>query len=251
MRSRFHLAAWLLGLAMAIPGQAQAALIIQNTSFSFSGIPGSDVIGFQEFNPALGTLNGVDVSFVGSFNFGVLLGPNQSVVPEIDLDAVRFGARGFAFAQDGARFLFAPTTNFDPTAPAFASFATAFSLDFSLDAFTDLSGLVVPQLNASNASIVPPLLEGVQRADFVQGIAPIGINELLLFAPSGFTPTGPIAGGGLVTLVYDYTPAPVAAVPLPPTVALLAIGLAALGGVRRGDARSRECRKFLRSRSTV
>jgi len=233
MRSRFHLAAWLLGLAMAIPGQAQAALIIQNESFSFSGIPGSDFIGFQEFNPALGTLDRVHVSFVGSFNFGVLLQPNQTIAPEIDLDAVRLGPRGFVFAQDGARFLFAPTTNFNPSAPAFVSFATTFSLGFSLNAFTDLSGLIVPQLNASNASIIPLLLVDAQRADFVQGIAPIGINEMLLFAPNGFTPTGPIAGGGLVTLTYDYTPTPVATVPLPPSVMLLAVGLAALGGVRR------------------
>lgn len=69
-RGRAILAALAL-LLVAEP--APADLILQAESFGLTGLIGSDVLGFEAFDPALGTLDRVSVTVIGTFTFPILL----------------------------------------------------------------------------------------------------------------------------------------------------------------------------------
>lgn len=222
-------AAALFGIAPA----ANADVIIQSKSFTLSGgVPASDVLGFTEFDPDLGTLDSVTVEIAGGFGFQVRLDPGEIVVPIVGFDISRLTGQGFEFAGNGATFLFPSQTN-SGTSSVTQNYFTSYSIDMTFDAVTDLFGGDVPSITSSIAAASPPTSANAQRADFIAGIASIGIQEQLLFLPQGFTPTSGISGNGSFILTYNYTPAPVVSVTEPPSLALFALGLAGLGLLRR------------------
>lgn len=216
-------------LTLAVPGGAQALQIVQTDPFAISG--GVATVGFQEFDPALGTLDSIGVSITGTLSFTAILGPSQAVTPIFNWDAFGAGGRGFGFAGSGAVLLFPPLVNPSPTAPLLTTGASNFSLSFTLTATTDVSGVIVPSVSAAPASIVPPVTVEAQRSDFIAGLVQVGITESFVFAPVSFAPTD-ISGGGVVTFTYDYTPAAIA-VPAAPAGAALLAGLAIAGLLRR------------------
>jgi hypothetical protein len=213
--------------------------IFQAQGFSVGTLPGVDLVAFQPFDPALGTLDRVSVRFDAVLVSSLLVLPGQTLVPTIEWRVDALGL-GFSFEPLSATFIFAPVSNpiLDPTAPPpplVHTVATPFDLSFSFTETSDLAGLVIPSGSAGGAAaFVPPLVSG-RRADFVERFPGDFVLEQLLF-------TSPLAGqtvsfeaGGLIQLEYVYTPA-VAGVPEPGLSLAVAAGLLGLAaGARRSS----------------
>ena len=216
---------------LALP--ARADVIIQADSLDFSA-GGVAVPTFQEFDPALGTLDTVSVQIDSTLQFQVQLGPLESVAPIVDLDAFGAGGKGFGLSSTGARFFFPAHTNGSDTSAEVANFFTGFSLGFTLTALTDLTGVIVPSTSATVASLVPPATVEAQREDFIEGIVAIGIAETLALSPVNFSPLAGFTAGGSMVLTYNYTPfgATVDAAE-PASLALFVAGLGLMGRLVR------------------
>lgn len=200
-------------VALAMPSSAATITIVH----PFSSIV--SLAGFPEFDPALGTVDEIGVEIGGTLLVSTLLTPLQSIQPIIDFDASGAGGRGFAFAGSGARFILPGATN-ATTFPELRSFATTFTLAFTIDALSDLTGVVIASTSSTSGALIPPVSVEARRSDFIAGLAPIGVNETLIFSPIGFTPTT-LDVNGAITLTYTYTPAP-SAVPAAGAAALIA-----------------------------
>lgn len=219
--SRAVAASFLALAAIAVATPSSAATITFNQPFSGSGAVAAALVGFPEFQPALGTVDEIGIEIVGTLALTTLLAPQQSIVPQIGFDAFGAGGRGFGFAGDGARFLLPGATN--PSAiPELRTLVTTFTLAFKLDALSDLTGVVVPSTSSTLGTLIPPVSVEARRSDFIQGLVSIGVNETLVFTPIGFVATT-LDIGGAITVTYTYTPAGGPnAVPAPGAVALLA-----------------------------
>jgi len=209
---------------------ARADLIVQSESFALSGVIGMDVLGFEAFHPALGTLDRVSVSVVGTFTFPIVLLPGQGGLATVDWRAAGRGRLGFAFSPLDASFRFAVVN--PSLEPLPAVLVSAFDLSFSLTEVTDLTGFVPLSFGATGAIMTPPIVEA-QRDDFALRFPGDSVMEqFLFFPPPGVQPAAGFSGGGNVLLQYEYTPA--VAVPEPSTMLLLtAFGIAlAVRGAR-------------------
>ena len=226
-------------VALSVATNARAAEIFRSEAFSIAGSPGFASVGFQGFDPTLGTLDRVLVSISGTLQFGVTLQPGGVVKPIVDFAANGLGGSGFDFAGTGARFLFAPLVNANTgpgAAPLQAVLSENFSLDFTLNALSDLTGFAFANVNGSPAPLQPPTSVNGQRADF---IGDFGVLEDLLFSPVDFVPDSGFEGGGTISVTFDFTPAAGTAAPEPPTLALLAPLVLIFIGARRRAASKR------------
>jgi PEP-CTERM motif-containing protein len=191
----------------------------------------------QPFDPALGTLNSVNVTLQGQINATVVQLPcgEQStfLCPfELVVDQDFFGLSPafFSFGTD-AQFVFEGT---DPT------LIQNYIYTFTFDAFTDtiFNGFTFPNFSSSvggNATqIIPPADINGRRANFLPTI--VGFNEVddvLTVGVSGADVTSYSDAGALI-VQYNYTP-----VPEPSSLFLLASGLSALILRRRIERLSR------------
>jgi MYXO-CTERM domain-containing protein len=228
----------------ALPlGSAHATMIVQSASFSTVG--GSTFIQFPGFDPALGTLQSVDVQFSGFLSFEVLVLPGETVAPVVQFDAFGAGSTGFDFSGSGALFMFdavsnPPPAELDPGTPFLMRYATFFTLNFTVNHWTDFTGVVVPDAHASGVGVLPPALVDAHRSDFIPPFVPVGILDPLIFAPWNFTPLGGVNAAGVVLLTYDYVDLhanPVTNVSAPPSLGMFVLALLALWRRRRTVAR--------------
>jgi hypothetical protein len=194
-----------------------------------------DIIGVPFFNPALGTLNRVDVDIRGTLAVDILTFPNGAIVggvlipiasPFVGQVTQDFDGLGNTF------FDFSPAASFDFTGIASGLGETVhveipFVYDFAFTAVTDLAGFAVNSAASGHGEVA-----GGTRAGFLP--APFGIHEIDLLqtavASAGVTPLITSADGAIF-ITYDYTaaapvPDPNSAVPEPASLLLLATGLA-------------------------
>jgi hypothetical protein len=225
---RRAVAALLTLAAASVATGAGATEIIKSDTAAISG--GLASLGFARFNPALGTLDKIIVSITGSLQFTVTIPPGGVVTPTVDIGATGLGGSGFGFAGTGAQMLFSPESNpiVDPLAPVprVASLNDTFSIDFTVDAASDLVGFALPDALGSPAPLIPPTSVDTSRSAFEKAI---GVLETLTFIPDGFTPDAGIGGTVSILATYDFTPTEQTAIPEPTGLALLAAGLALLG----------------------
>lgn len=214
-------------IMLGYASQADAALIIQNESFTTAG--GTAVVGFQEFDPTLGTLNSVGVEFSGIVRWQVTTPGFSTTLSGAVFDAEGAGGRGFDIGGFGGVFGPASVSTGDPD-PLTVTWSFLLDLDFTFNNLTDLVGFAIPNSSLTPPTFTPPsTVEGL-RSDFIEGIVPVGITETLTFLPtfSAFN----VSAEGSVILTYNYTP-PVSSVPAPPALGIFLAGLVGLGVCRR------------------
>lgn len=226
-------------LAGGLPAAASAAQLQLFAVDSFSG--GSTQMSFASFDPALGTLDRVDVSISGTL---VVQGPTLiSVIPtpggpvplpvpltaiaNQDFFRIGIGSRGFEFATAAQFILTGIASGLGET----TSLTRPFSYDFAFTDITDLIGFVFP---AFSGATIPPVSIIGRRNDFLDLAQPLPdlpidiVTQTQLGSAIGFLSATAEAIGS-VRITYIYTPAPVVvAVAEPATLALLGAGLFAL-----------------------
>lgn len=213
--------------------------------YSFSGST-TDTMVVQPFNPALGTLDSVDVgisgvlSVSGTTGLNLLPGPGGQQIPipynfQVTVTQNFFGLGGKYFEfNDDAMFVFNGTST--GLGEGFG-FAPSYGYTFTFNAVTDLIGFVIPTTSTTAGTLQPPL-SGVSgpRADFLQTIIPLDqISFAQIASGQNFSPTalplviGSASTSGFLEVTYNYT----AAVPEPSTWTLIVLGAAAAVASRR------------------
>jgi PEP-CTERM motif-containing protein len=236
---RHTVAVFLLVLCAALR-TADAQVILTGNNFSASNF---DAIGVSPFDPALGTLNSVNVTINGRLTVTGNTSPwfvqsGFALVPQphayfVSVTQDFFGLIGKYFEFDG-NALFAFQGLATGQGEAFA-FVTDFTYGFTFTAATDLAGGISPSFSNTSGTLTPPTGVSGLRADFHKTIAPIDEIDIvqtwsgLTIAPTPLT-IGSVLTQGALLLQYNYTPT---AIPEPQTYAMLMAGVALLGFVAR------------------
>jgi len=227
---------WIAALALVAAASTatpvRSAELFRADSFSVSGVPGLADVGFEGFDPALGTLDRVVVNITGTLQFGIFIPAGGAITPIVDFDAFGLGS-GFEFAGTGARFLFAPQVN-GSGEPLSRDLTEVFSLDFTFNSLSDLTGFAAAHPSGSPAPLLPPTSVNGQRADFISAF---GVLEDFLFTPAGFSPDFPFSGGGSIFVTFDFSPTPPATVISEPASSLPVFGLALVAVILRRQQR--------------
>ena len=232
MKANRHLIAGLLVLLLASTSRADS--ILTADSFSGSGAVVFDAMGFNPFNPALGTLDSVYVRITGNLS---VQGTTVGVMPyAVEHQFLGLFGRFFEF-DSPARFTGTAIGAFTSQGqPIPTPFLHNFNFDygFTFNAATDLVGFV--PVNSPGAGIIPPISITALRSDFLPWIGEV--YELDMQANLFSGPVTTLSTGGAVIIEYRYTPAPPidpAPVPLPASAA----GGAALAGLLASSRRRR------------
>lgn len=235
----------LAALMVCASTSAPAAILIDTAPVNFSAFGPSLSGQLDLFNPALGTLNRVDLSIIGGLT---VTSATPVCVPDpfipcaplpyrfqLQLDIAGLG--GGYFAMDDATMIF--TGVVPPVTPA-VSDTRAFSLGLRFDAATDLIGFDVP---SPFTGFDIPALAFAQRSDFLD--TPFPLDQLVFsWTPTDLLNATPfqLTGAAVITVQYDYTPAtPPVPVNEPPTALMwLAVLLAWPVARRRKAGRSQQ-----------
>lgn len=195
--------------------------------------------GLTPFDPALGTLDSINVSISGVLS--VLVTTQQNLV----FNGTTFVPLPYTYGvtaeqrfigEGGKYFRFDSPATFQLTGVATGAgepgvLATTYSYSMTFNAVTDLIGLVIPSTSSTVGALIPPISGVVgPRSDFILGPPPVDAMDIVQSAV-GTPLTGPpptitgITSGGSLFMTYNYTPAAVADVPEPATLLLVAGGL--------------------------
>lgn len=236
-------------LIALLPLAASAEVAFVNRDFSVANF-GS--IGLTPFDPALGTLDSVNVSIDGSLVVQGFSGPNLvpvgggalvpapysfQVLATQDFFGVP-GGRYFTFGSDAQYFLSGVASG----AGESFQMVMGFSYDFTFNATTDnvLGGFTIPSLAPQGVSAFnPPTTVIGTRAGFVEPEFSIVEQVDLVMSGTALDARVNVFGlqaQGAILMQYNYTPH-AAPIPEPQTYALLFAGLAVLGFSRRRGRR--------------
>jgi len=237
---------------LAIVGILVAALLVNArpahaaSITNFYGFSGSitDAIAVDPFDPALGTLNSINISITGALTVVGTTGLNMVVVPpgvqapqaygfQVTVTQLFFGLANKYFEfEDPATFLF--TGNATGVGEGFA-FTTNYGYGFTFNTASDFVGFVIPTTSTTFGTLTPPLggVSGL-RSNFLDTIVPI--DEIDFFQSwSSLNQSGTalptvistVNNTGLLQITYNYTP-----VPEPASWMLVVVGAAVLAARR-------------------
>lgn len=228
--------------ALCAAPAAHAATLQQIVIDSFSGI--ADTVSFASFDPALGTLEKVQVQINGSLalqgpsQLNLVSGPGGPAPLPIGVIAsatqnfspIGIGGRGFEFSTP-ARFAFNITATGNGEQ---VIFSTPFSYDFTFDAIFDLVGFVIPDFSGAT---IPPVSVIGTRDDFLDLAPPLDGEPIQILVQTqienltGFAFAN-LTVGGSVQVTYTYK-TPVVDVAEPTALALFGLGTLGLCWRRR------------------
>jgi hypothetical protein len=217
--------AFIIAFSLAVASVAQASIQLENVAVlpSSSGVSGTISFNVPQFDPALGTLNGVTLTLTPTFgDFGSSAFNNSAST----LSAVSFTVS----AVSGSLKLGATTL------ASYSSSQSLTSPTYSVGSFAFVDG---PALPFSFTSISSPV------AVSAVGFTGLGNDSLAVTgsatATSGGTGNPLFAGfygnvGGNLEVDYSYTPVPEATTLISGALLLLPFGASTLRGLRRTRA---------------
>lgn len=196
--------------ACAVAAPANAATIIETVTVD-AAAPQSATLSFGKFNPLLGTLNSVSLTFDSALNASGTL-TNNSL----------FFGRYFLLTSGGIASLSGNGFNMIELLSAGASL---------IHVARDMTMHIGPYADAGSKTAT---LTSNLGAFIGSGAVPFDFSSASLFAEIGLNGSLSIVPliGGSARLTYDYTPN-ASAVPEPASWAMLLLGVGAIGGAMR------------------
>ena len=209
-------------LVLGLSSLVSAETVLQSNPYSVADSPTPQTLNWNKFDPSLGTLTGVSLTINGTSSGSVLV--QNTDFDTIDLNnffnRVRLTFSGTISnpgAQSSANTLISTTPSI-PASPAVYRLSADSAMQFDLDSAQALTGLS-NDLTAFLSYFTGP------------GSFTTAIFQLPAIASSDGGATvvdnSSLATGGVVSMVYTYSP-----VPEPSTYALAALGLGVAGFVR-------------------
>lgn len=194
------------------------------------------------FDPSLGTLEGVDLSFSGSTVFSVVTGASwytdgygaiipmpYVITPTLTIDIA--GINGyFSFGSPISLSTGIPATGFPGAFATEINYSFSFSYNNFLDTFLGPSD--VNYTSSAGGYLIPPVTMGGHLNDFIDDASlldMLALNYELGFVESARIPLSPtlVNASSLLNIstTYHYTPYQEVSVPEPDGILLFAIGL--------------------------
>ncbi|NOY41628.1 MAG: PEP-CTERM sorting domain-containing protein [Planctomycetes bacterium] len=191
------------------------AIVTDSGPFSFPLSPNSAIVALDLFNPALGTLNFVELAIDGTVQANVTaendsaIAGNMSVNLTGILDATAFGLSAAAnIIQAAGPVAVAATDGVSGSGPDFNDFGLVSGTDSDTDLTLTVGSFIGP--GTFNANV-----------DGSGGFSISGVTDSTLQISS-------FEGFGTVTVTYNYTP-----IPEPGTLALGALALVGMASLRK------------------
>lgn len=212
------------GLLLGGAGAADAA----NFSVGFPTGSSSQLVGFNQFDPGLGTLTQVDVTLSN-----VIVGGEGSAFSITGAEGGSFGSTGFS-----ASLRITPPVggNVFLAAISATSGCTVTSGDSCFDSHLPISPAFVPNpASITGAPNLAPFI-GLGTVDLTAGVFDFQEDSLICDLNQQGTgsciPANGITWSGTLIVNYQFTPAETG-VPEPASLAVFGLGLAGLGWVRQ------------------